>query len=479
MKPPINLPSSSDEDSLVNAIRLANDENQVLILGAGPHLTKPGKNLKIKINGNGLHIKGSLSAGEYSSIKRPDSAIILDNYDFNYGLYFIPSEPTDKEWSMTPGPWKTYSDFEYKVIIRGAITIENLELDCNMGNQGLPENIPGENRPEHSTMLGFAGQKYQHPTMANRYIYVGFEIVTIKHLQTVRGGYADDIWISRGYFRPNIRKVVIDNITSDINNLINPRPRINKKRATISFSGLAQNIEITNAKIYKLESEDTTTLHWNAMPGEDLTADNQYSFWKLKNIACESLDLAAKGKSIFVDADNIVTSASASLYQVGGMIQNSVFNLLGEVTVLNRLNNLIFTNVTWLFSAYQNSEGYFFGIYPNLQKNSTEPCMAKFIYNFFIVKGALTINNAPPKNFLIHSESAVAGSVDLEFLNCFYDKRFVRDEIDNTYIGDIRTRGKWKFTVADFRGISTDKVLRIITGASQTTGGGILEITVP
>ena len=267
MLPSITLWPSTDLNKLVDAIAEANRDNKSILLMPGPHLTKPGKgrNQRIKIGKNGLHIKGNLSAGEYSSIKRPNNSIDLTHSDSNYGIFFIPSKPCDEEWKSIKS-WKKHSitntktgivkSFRYAIIIRGAIKIENLELDCNMGNQGLPDTMLSKDI-EHSAMLGFSGEKYENNSFPGKYIFVGFESVTINNIRINKGGYADDIWISRGYFRPNIGKVSINNITS--------QNRINNKRATISFSGLAQKVEIKNANIFKLESEETSS-RWSELP---------------------------------------------------------------------------------------------------------------------------------------------------------------------------------------------------------------------
>jgi hypothetical protein len=476
MLPAITLWPSASNEALVNAITEATRDNKRIVLMPGPHLTKPGYLQKISIGKNGLNIKGSLSPGEYSSIKRPDKAIDLLRSDSNYGLFFIPAKPTEKEW-LSVKKWKTQSTvnpktgvvttFQYAVIIRGAIKIESLELDCNMGKQELPATMPSE-KIEHSAMLGFSGQKYKNDSFPGKFIFVGFESVTINNIRTVRGGYADDIWISRGYFRPNIGKVSINNISS--------RNRINNKRATISFSGLSQNIEIKNANIFKLEAEETSS-RWNELPGEPITPASQYSNWKLKNIKCEMLDLAAKGQAIFINADNIESTKSTNLYQLGGLIKNSTFNMLPQPTPLNRLNALTFKNVTWIFSAYRNAKGNFIGIAPTPQYG--ERCSATFIQNTFSVNGELVTDAATEQHCLVATEySAVAGNeVTLEFSNCNYDKRFGNE--NKTHIAKVFSRGQWKIKKSDFIRIPMERALLINQTATINNIGNNIVITIP
>jgi hypothetical protein len=475
MLPTITLWPSADNEALVNAITEADRDNKRIVLMPGPHLTKPGYLQRIPIGENGLEIKGTLNTGEFSSIKRPNKTIDLLRSDGNYGLFFIPSKPTDKEW-ISVKKWKTLSSvnpktgavrtFQYAVIIRGVIKIENLELDCNMGNQQLPLAMPSE-KIEHSAMLGFSGEKFKNVSFPGKFIFVGFESVTINNIRTIRGGYADDIWISRGYFRPNIGKVSINNIIS--------KNRVNNKRATISFSGLTQNVEIKNADIFKLEAEETS-IHWSELPGEPITPVNQYSNWKLKNIKCEMLDLAAKGQAIFVDADNVESTKSTNLYQLGGLIKNSKFNMLPQPTPLNRLNALTFKNVTWIFSAYRNAKGNFIGI--ALRPQYGESCSARFIQNVFRINGELLTDDSTEQHCLIDSEYlAEAGNeVNFEFRKCSYDKRFGRQ--DKTYIARVTTRGQWKFSKSDFIGIATMRALLIKNTATINSMGNNVKINI-
>jgi hypothetical protein len=465
----INLPSSNDQNILVDKIRLANQSKAVLNLLPGPHLTKPGYNQKIPIDKNGLHITGSLGTGGCSSIQRPDHAIDLNRSDNNYGLFFIPSEPTPEDWASIR-VWQTYTDtdthktFEYAIIIRGVITIENLELDCNMGNQGLPVSMSA-NLIEHSCMLGFAGQRYANPQYPNKFIFVGFESVTLNNIRANRGGYADDILIGRGYFRPNIGKVSINTITS--------QNRINEKRSTITFSGLTQNVEVTNADIFRLEAEETS-VHWKNLPGEPINPSNQYSYWKLNSIVCDILDLAAKGQAIFLDAHKIESRKSTNLYQLGGLMQNCTFNLLPQFIRLNRLNALVFKEVTWIFLADVN--GKVLGLAPRAQ--SGELCSATFQQNTFKVKGNFTKGQLIETEHSAQTPTESNNAVNLEFINCNYDERFGSVNLPDAHIAQIREKGTWKFTLSDFRGVPWERMLLIPHDVRPSTNAGNLVITI-
>jgi hypothetical protein len=483
MATPITLLPSSDNQVLVNTLKQANLENRVIRLMPGPHLTKPNHGEEIPINANGLHIKGTLSAAEFSTIKRPDNAIDLKASDNNYGLFFIPSVPTQQEldaikndaWiKFDPGPADPddAKSFEFVVLIRGEITIENLELDCNMGNQQLPEKVPSENI-EHSAMLGFVGRnKFKHPSkdefFKNKFIYVSFKSVTINNIRVRRGGYADDIWISRGYHRPNIGKVIISNITSDRDNPVNPQDRINNKRSTITFSGLTQNVEITNAKITSLQAEETTRKHFADLPGEKLTDVNKFSRWKLKNVTCDVLDLAAKGKSIFLNADNVQTRKLTLFFETGGVLKNCTFKVPSQAVRLTRLNEIVFEKVNWIFEA--DNEGTVSGM--SIVAQHADSCSAKFNQNTFRVEGPVSRGQFITTEY---SKVEPANTVTLEFIKCIYDERIASSEL---IVAKVRERGTWKFTLSDFRGLPIEKVLKINPDSTTKTTAGIFKIII-
>jgi hypothetical protein len=94
-------------------------------------------------------------------IRRADHALLPATPDFNYGLFFIPTGPTDDETAQTTR--KPFNDkdgpFEFGVVMRGRIEISRLLVDCNMQNQGL-EAMP-KDAAEHSAMLGFSGFRYK------------------------------------------------------------------------------------------------------------------------------------------------------------------------------------------------------------------------------------------------------------------------------------------------------------------------------
>ena len=470
---------SDDPNHLAHAIATANRRNQRILLMPGQYLTKPGRGHQIPLNANGIKMTGSLLPLFSTTIKRPDHGINPASTDNNFGVYFVPSKPTEAEWASIR-EWKLHqvtnpqtgvtTRFEYAVLVRGKIVVENIELDCNMGRQGLPADIPSH-KIEHSAMLAFAGKKYQHPGDAryqNKFIFTAFESVTLKNIRTTRGGYADDIWISRGYGRPNIGKVTIRKIHSE--------NRVNNKRSTITFSGLAQRVGIAHATIDSLQAEETSS-RWAELPGEPIDDTNRYSFWKLRNIVCETFDIAAKGKAIFLDAANITATSSTHLYQAGGMIRNASFTTLPHPTPLNRLNNLTFKNVSWKFQAFRNTKGNFIGISPQPQYG--EPCSATFIENTFKVAGDLITDDETEFHSLIDTTyvPAAGNAVTLLFSKCSYDDRFGKEA--KTFIAQAVGRGHYSFRIADFGGIPWERAIFIKPGITPVTIWGKLIIHIP
>src|SRR5690606_12557287 len=129
MQDKIILSPSDDTNKLFNTIVEATRDNQLLILKAGIHLTRPGKKLVIPIGKNGLHIKGFSITPTHglpfqAKVQRPDNAIDPRSTDDNYGLFFIPDKPDEREW-INIKTWKTHTkvdtngkttSFQYAVI---------------------------------------------------------------------------------------------------------------------------------------------------------------------------------------------------------------------------------------------------------------------------------------------------------------------------------------------------------------------------
>src|SRR5206468_408437 len=105
MPSPIVLPPSLDRNALVRAIGQATASDRTLLLEPGVHYTAPGVLQTIAISPLGLRI-GSTRPLPFpidplepsaATIKRPDHSISQTTPNYNYGLFFIPSRPTNGE----------------------------------------------------------------------------------------------------------------------------------------------------------------------------------------------------------------------------------------------------------------------------------------------------------------------------------------------------------------------------------------------
>src|SRR4051794_32530476 len=336
----IQLPPSSDTSALTNAIETATATNQSLVLLPGVHLTKPGYELTIPIGPHGLHLSGTSD----TLIQRPDTSIgnnPLHRTDNNYGLFLIPArplipEPADMEWQTfqpSVGP-----PTEFLVMTSGTVTISGVTLDCNMGNQGLAG--LSKKLVEHSAMLGISGTQYDFstPRGPKRTVYIGFEEVLLENLTLVRGGFADDIMFPPSYFRPNIGRVTVSNVTSG--------PRLNTFRASVAFTGLSQQIAVRDCSLDSLGFEEDTP--WSEYPGPPGLFER--SSCSLDQVQSRAMGFAMKGDVLRLTGSGLDVNQSFSINEVSGRISDSHFVVATENRRLIRLRDFHFDNCTWVLN---------------------------------------------------------------------------------------------------------------------------------
>jgi hypothetical protein len=439
---PIVLPPSTSQDALVDAVQRASALGVPLLLEPGTHFTKPGsgRNQRIAIGPNGLQIRlaappaGTPRGTVPAVIKRPDFSISLQAPDDSPGLFFIPAPPTPAELAGIT-TWRPYGagtndPFEFAIVIRGQIAITGVSVDCNMHRQKI-ETLPMD-AAAHSTMLGFAGQGYPAPpssTGKKRIVYVGFQSVTLNDVHTVNGGYADDVWFSRGYFNPNIERVDIERFRST--NRVNPR------RASISFSGLCQNVRITDADLYSLHLAELSS-NYNDLPRQNDVF--QPSAWHLESIKANHIELAAKGKVYVLDASDLITSDSFGVYQAGGVIRNSTLRR-GPEGRLFRLDDLVFDKVRWILDP--DDAGRVSGLRPSAQYG--DPCVVTFRENTFSVTGNPTAGEIITSEY---SKAEPKNHVTVTVNGCTYPDAFGRSA--ELPIARVLERGVWTFALRDF-----------------------------
>lgn len=441
---PIQLDASeTDQQALLNAINSASRQNVPLLLKPGTHLTRPGRANQMPIGANGLAI-GPLSPppAKPATIKRPDHSIDLDHADDNHGLFFVPSPPDRAESSQAS--WKHYQrggeEFEFAILVRGKIRIDGLSVDCNMGEQGL-ETLPPGKTAEHSCMLGFAGKKYPadpNPgTGLKRFIFVGFESVELTNLHVSNGGYADEIWFSRGHFHPNIARVRVDRLIS--------ATRVNQKRATVDFSGLCQDITITNSKFFKLGCE-ATDVPYREMPR--MTREFHPSVWTLSDLNLKGIDLGAHGRSYVIHGTRLSTTGQCVIHEAGGIITDSALTVTDRQRLI-ALDRFVFRTVTW---TLRTSDGKTLGL--KITADQGQPSTASFLGNVFDVQGAAAEQVVIDSEY---SNGVPANHVRVTATGCHYPTTFGHP--GEPAIAHVNERGRWTFAKADLEGRNPDIAL--------------------
>jgi hypothetical protein len=462
MVAPLILPPSDSETALYNAIRMASEQGAELLLMPGVHLTPSDKLDPIPIGANGLTVR-SHDPQHPAVIKRPDQSIVLAKPDDHHGLFFIPARATDAEiatmqWHQGTDPEKPHGPITFGVVIRGEVRFESVIVDCNMGNQLLEtlDMTIKENKAEHSCMLGFRGD-HKTPEGAAGRVYTGFSLVSLTNVETLNGEYADDIWISRGGFYPNIREMRFDRITSN-----NPG---RKKRSTICFSGLARRVSITNSNFYELGVEDATATDYNELPRA--TPWFIRAQFLLNNLTLKRLDLGARGQVYELLASDIDVTESTHLYQAAGTISSSQLHI-GPNTEpkLERCPGLAFRDVDWTLDAQANTNGLLRGIRPHSRNG--EECRLRFVRNKFHVPAAT-------HGHIIFSEASKddRNRVHVWFLDCEFPKTWGKD--DQRLIADIQERGLWFFSTSSLDGRDED----IACPVKQTDDNGVFRIIFP
>jgi hypothetical protein len=451
---PIILPPSDSQDALVDGIAQALAGDGTLLLEGGTHFTRPGVNKHIAVGASGLRIAGpsllpapssAVTAVTPAVIRRPDHALSVSAPDFNYGLFFIPTGPTPDE--IAQATWKPFTDattgdkFEFAVVMRGSIEISRLLIDCNMQNQGA-ESMPAH-AAEHSAMLGFGGFRYSVPHPGTpRFMYVGFDTVAVDHLRFINGGFADDFWMAYagGAFHPHINQVSITNVSSG--------PRVDRHRATLSFSGLAQRITIADANIQSLNAEQDHS--WKEAPRRDELFSK--SIWSLQRIVADTMNFAMFGKVMTMEASDLFAGSMFDISYAGGTIANSHLQVAqGEDGRFFLLDGMHFDGVHWRLPV--DNSGTVGGITLACRFNDT--CQATFTKNTFAAdkasRGQL-INST-------YSSGETGNNVALTFSNCTFDRLFGVPIFPDTAVARVNERGTWKFDAADIGNRPLDRAL--------------------
>ena len=436
------------------------------------HFTTPGRGNIIEVGPGGLRLLGVASAGgTRPTIERPRDSIGPTQMDGNYGLYFIPSPPTADEQANID--WKQYLDpegdteknFEFGIIIRGAVTIRGLIFDCNMG---LQENIPADvqaNQIEHSAMIGFRGHGYtvSQSDEPKRKVFIGFERVTVEDCLFIHGGHSDELLIDRGYFHPNIERVTFHNIEA--------RDRVNFKRASIDFTGLARLIIMNNLDVESIRLEPTGATR--QYPRKE--AIFRRCEMVATSIKAVRVSLGAKNDACRLIGSNWDVTEKFSITELRGTLRESVVvPSPGQDSRMIGMHNFLFDQVEWRFKP--NGEGLISGLRP--MSDDGDPCSVRFFDNNFVVDAS---GEAGVLTGVIFSSAGFehsAGEVTLRAEGCTYPNEFGHSA--DRPIADIRAKGNWRFARADFGGrpietavkfnpergtmTVTDELVRVVVG---------------
>lgn len=435
--------SAADEPPLPDAIASASALDVPLLLGPGVHLTEPGRNNTIPIGANGLTIGPAMPPpAKPPTLRRPDHSIPLDHADDNHGLFFVPSAPgRDEVDGLT---WRHYQrrtdEFEFAIVLRGTIRIEGLDVDCNMGQQGL-EALPTGRTAEHSCMLGFAGRRYlvgKSPgTGLRRFVFVGFESVELLDLRVANGGYADEVWFSRGYFHPNIAHVRVERLVAT--------DRVNTKRATVDFSGLCLDIRIADSEFFRLGCE-ATDVPYSEMPR--MTREFHPSVWTLSDLGLQGVDLGAHGRSYVVRGTRLSTSEQCIIHEAGGSITDSALTVTDRQRLI-AMDRFTFRDVDW---TLRTSDGRTLGLKVTADRGRSSA--VSFLDNTFHVEGAATEQVVIDSEY---SNGVPENRVRVVAKGCRYPTTF--GHANEPPIAHVYERGRWTFAAADLEGRDPDVAL--------------------
>jgi hypothetical protein len=211
---------------------------------------------------------------------------------------------------------------------------------------------------------------------------------------------------------------------------------VNPRRNSIDFSAVCQNVRITDADLYSLHLEETSSVYRDLPRQSDVFVP---SAWTLRTIKAQHISLAAKGKVYVLDASDLTTTESFNVYQAGGVIRSSTLRRGPEIRLF-RLDHFMFDKVTWILDP--DDTGTVHGIRPTAQYG--DPCIVTFHENIFVVNGNPTAGELITGEY---SRVVPENRVTVTATGCTYPEPFGRSA--NLPIARALERGDWTFARHD------------------------------
>ena len=224
---------------------------------------------------------------------------------------------------------------------------------------------------------------------------------------------------------------------------------MDRHRATLSFSGLAQRITIQDANVQSLNAEQDHS--WKDAPRRDNLFTN--SIWSLQRIVADTMNFAMFVKIMTMQASGLSTGSMFDISYTGGTIANSILNVAqGEDARFFLLDGMHFDGVTWRLPV--DNTGAVGGITLACRFNDT--CQASFTNNTFGATGKAS------RGQLINSTYSTAetgNNVTLTFSKCTFDRLFGVEVFPDTAVARVNERGTWTFDGADIGNRPLDRAL--------------------
>ena len=224
---------------------------------------------------------------------------------------------------------------------------------------------------------------------------------------------------------------------------------MDRHRATLSFSGLAQRITIQDANVQSLNAEQDHS--WKDAPRRDNLFTN--SIWSLQRIVADTMNFAMFVKIMTMQASGLSTGSMFDISYTGGTIANSHLQVAqGEDARFFLLDGMHFDGVTWRLPV--NNAGTVGGI--TLARRFNDTCQASFTNNTFVAAGKASRGQLINSTY---STGETGNNVTVTFSKCTFDRLFGVPVFPDTAVARVNERGTWMIDRADLGNRPLDRAL--------------------